>query len=160
MCPTFIMYLRSQLSWPRDVERFGSIHVERFPMLNCTAFAAFLHFPTLCLFVSEKRRNECNSGPSSMCRCLRCWKRQSEVVRLVPHGRVQWIDERIVEVRVPQITEDSVEVFKIVPQEQFSERICEQIVGVSIPPVDAQDELQRLKDRRRNSQKCVSWWPG
>ena len=44
-----------------------------------------------------------------------------EVVRLVPRERVQWIDEQIVEVLVPQITEETVGEFTIVPQEQFPE---------------------------------------
>ena len=45
-----------------------------------------------------------------------------------------------------QITEDSVEKFKIIPKEQFSERICEQIVNVPDPQVDAQDERQSHRE--------------
>ena len=43
---------------------------------------------------------------------------------------------------VPQITEDIGEEFKIGPQEQFPDRICEQIVDVTVPPVDAIESLQ------------------
>ena len=43
-------------------------------------------------------------------------------VGLAPQARVQRIDEQFVEVPVSQITKDSVEKFKIAPQEQFSEK--------------------------------------
>ena len=39
-----------------------------------------------------------------------------DVVRLVPQERVQWPDEQMVEVPIPQITKDDAEV--------FPERIC------------------------------------
>ena len=125
--------------------------------------------------------NECSSE-LSMCQCLEVvrqtcptWTNATfleqtvEVVKLVPSGRVRWIDERMwsglfhkleeklrwcswsdehncevaisthfgadrlggVDPRLasastsPQFTEDSVEEFKIVPREQFSERISE-----------------------------------
>ena len=45
------------------------------------------------------------------------------MVMFVQKARVQRIDEQIVEVPIPQITEDIV-----APQELLSERICEQIV--------------------------------
>ena len=51
-----------------------------------------------------------------------------KVVRLTPHERVQRrIAEHVVEVPVPQILEEIVEVMRLVPQEQKSELICEQI---------------------------------
>ena len=37
---------------------------------------------------------------------------------------------------------------KLAPQEQFSERICEQIVDIPVPQVDAQDVVQRAEGRR------------
>ena len=45
----------------------------------------------------------------------------------------QRIVEQIVDVLIPHIKKATVEVFKIAPQEQFSDRICEQIVGVLVP---------------------------
>ena len=52
---------------------------------------------------------------------------------------MQRIEEQIVAVPIPQITEDIVEDFKMVPQEHFSERICEQILNIPVPQVDVQE---------------------
>ena len=94
---------------------------------------------------------------------LNLWKRPS---RLVPRERVQWIAHQIVDalqflkelvdVRCvcshknagnEQLTEDWVEEFNIPPHEQFSERICEQIVNVGVSHIDAQDSRQRIEER-------------
>ena len=94
------------------------------------------------------------------------WEEITEVVSLVPQEYVQrQTDERCVDVPVPPILEDIVEVvrrapqelvqqttivdvplphfmeeiveeFKIVPLEQFSERVGEQIVDVLVPQVE------------------------
>ena len=61
------------------------------------------------------------------------------VLSLIPQGRWQRSNE--------QITEDSVEEFKTAPQEKFSEKICEQVVKIPVPQVDAHDERQRLEER-------------
>ena len=53
------------------------------------------------------------------------------------------IDEQIVKWLIPQITEDCVEELKIVPLDQFPEKICEQIVNVPVSQVDEQDVAQR-----------------
>ena len=63
-------------------------------------------------------------------------------VGLVPQERVQQIDEQIMKVLVPHLLEDSVGEFKIVPQEQFTERIREQIVVVFSPQVDVLQAFQ------------------
>ena len=47
-----------------------------------------------------------------------------------------------VKVLIPQISEDIVEDMKIVPQEKFKERICDQIVDVPVRQVDVFDALQ------------------
>ena len=65
------------------------------------------------------------------------------MVRLVPQEHTQRIDEQIVKWLIPQITEDSVEELKIVPLDQFPEKICEQIVNVPVSQVDEQDVAQR-----------------
>ena len=43
---------------------------------------------------------------------------------------------------------------KIAPLEQFAERICEQIVDIPIPQVDAQDVVQRADGRRTLEFSC------
>ena len=59
---------------------------------------------------------------------------------LIPQERWQRINE--------QSVEDSVEEFKIVSLDKFSERICERIVNVTVAQVDdAQDERQRIEER-------------
>ena len=60
-----------------------------------------------------------------------------EVVKLDPQECVQQIEQIVVR-PIPQITE-VVEEFKIVPQKQFSEKVCEQSVDISVPYVDVQD---------------------
>ena len=64
------------------------------------------------------------------------------VVRLVQQDRVpQRIDKQIVQLPIPQISEDSVGECKIVPQEQNTERICEQIVDVPVSQIDVLEAL-------------------
>ena len=46
------------------------------------------------------------------------------------------------DVPFPQIMKEIFDQFKIEPQEQLSERICEQIVEVSVPQVDVLEALQ------------------
>ena len=63
-----------------------------------------------------------------------------EVVKLVPRERVQQrIDEQNL---FHTFSDDIFEECKSVPQEQFSEKICEQIVDVPVPQVDVLEALQ------------------
>ena len=74
-----------------------------------------------------------------------------EVVELTPHERGQrQTDEHIVDVPIPLLAEETVEMLKLVPQErvkavpqeQFSERICDQIVDVAVPQVYSIEAIQ------------------
>ena len=78
----------------------------------------------------------------------------AKVVRLVQQGRVQRIAEKMVEVFSKGL-EEVVEEFKITPQEQFSQRLCEQSVDVSFPRVD--DHVVSLMPHERiNRPRSVS----
>ena len=73
--------------------------------------------------------NERNSGPpNKLWMCINFLEGTVEKVRSVTHERVQRIDEQIVDVPIPQITEET----------------GEEIVDVSVPPVDAIEALQLL----------------
>ena len=68
-------------------------------------------------------------------------------MRLVPRERVQQrIDEQFVQVLFSQITEEIVQGFRIAPQEQLSERICDQSVYISVPLIDVQDIVPLAKE--------------
>ena len=62
-----------------------------------------------------------------------------------PQARVQRIDEQIAEAFIQQILEDIVDELQSVPQEQFSERMSEQIVDVPVPQVDVQDNTNAIE---------------
>ena len=65
-----------------------------------------------------------------------------EILEVVPHFSRERISERImreiVDVEVPQIQEDTVEVIQPTLQERFSERIVEQIINVPVPQIQEQ----------------------
>ena len=58
------------------------------------------------------------------------------MIQLIPQERIsERIVEHIVDVPVPQMQEQIVEVIKVIPQELVSERIVEQIVDVPVPQI-------------------------
>ena len=66
------------------------------------------------------------------------------------------IAERIVDVLVPLIMEEIVEIVKVVCQERIAKRICEQIVDVDGSQVAEQDtEAPKTSSRDRTSQRTV-----
>ena len=66
--------------------------------------------------------------------------------------------EQIVDVPVPQITEETVEAAKSIPEERIQQRTLEETVSVPVPQI--QEQIVAVVKALLNAvQLCSSFWP-